>query len=131
MILFTSESTRRRELLQQIGFRVVHHQEREIREDDDIVQKDAPVYFDYHKEKDFLALDEAKQMAIEVARRKVSRAVDDLKDLTTLGLPPGETAVAGADTVVYFNGRVLDRPLLVMPSLANPGQIMEAEDTAR
>jgi septum formation protein len=130
VIWFTSESSRRRELLQQIGFRVIRPENLETEEDADVVQQDAPVDYVYHKHEANLDLDDVKQMSIEAARRKISQAVNEAKCLTTYRRRPEETVVAGADTVVYFKGQVLDRPLPVNPRYVRPGRIEEARDSA-
>ena len=120
MILLTSVSRRRKELLEQIGFR----------KDSDFVQVDTAVNVEYHREKGKLTLDEARQKAMEVARLKISNAVEDALYLPMYDLPPEKTVVVGADTVVYFDGRVLDRPLLVNPQYATPRQLKEAKRAA-
>jgi septum formation protein len=121
MILLTSLSVRRKNLLQQIGFRA----------NVDFVQRDMPVNFDYHGSKQKLSLDEVTEMSVRAARLKVLKAVTEARALTILGLVPEETVVIGADTVVCLNCRVLDRPLLIDPKLALPALIKQAEDRAR
>jgi septum formation protein len=121
MILLTSISQRRRDLLEQVGFR------KEI----DFVQFDTPVNVGYHSKEPKLTLDEVRRMSVEVARTKVRSAVAGTRVHQTLGLPPEEIVVVGADTVVYSDGRVLDRPLPLSPSDATPRQLRRAEDVAR
>lgn len=121
MILFTSLSERRKNLLEQIGFK----------ERNDFIQVD-PVYNpDYHQDKQNLELDEVIEKSIEVAREKIRRSVKDARELTGKHLSPKDTVVAGADTVVYLKGRVLDRPLETSPIDASPKAIKQAEAKAK
>jgi septum formation protein len=121
MILLTSVSTRRKELLQQIGFRVGK----------DFIQDFGPVPFNFHEDKEKLTLDEVKEKALEVARRKIITAVVNQGLLEIHELPAKETVVVGADTVVLFKGRVLDRPLLVNPNNVTEYLKNQAQEQAR
>jgi nucleoside triphosphate pyrophosphatase len=120
MILLTSLSKRRIELLHQIGFRAK----------EDFVQVDIPLNYEYQNVDQKLTLEEVELKAEQAARLKVVRAVKG-GFLRMLALHPEETVVVGADTVIYFQGRVLDRPLLVNREDATPKQISHAEQKAR
>jgi septum formation protein len=102
MILLTSPSPRRKELLQQIGFNPGR----------DFVQIDMPINIDFHVEKETLELDEAVAMLEELTWRKVKRAVEERRALVEHRLIPERTAVVGATTVTYFDKVVRGRPLL-------------------
>ncbi|MCI0393336.1 MAG: Maf family nucleotide pyrophosphatase [Chloroflexi bacterium] len=119
-IFLTSTSTRRKALLQQIGFR----------EQEDFLQADVPVNYDFHKDKQELSLAEVKQKVVEAARLKVTRA-DEARLLRIYHQLPQQTVIVGADTVVFFAGRVLDRPLLFNPSFATPDQLKQGKEEAR
>jgi septum formation protein len=125
MILLTSPSPRRKNLLQQIGFRV----------EEDFVQIDMPINIDFHKNKPKLTLNETTQSIIDISRLKVTRAIEERSALKVLNLSPEETVVVGATTVMYFDDRVLGRPLLASPDLHRaaefPASIRQAEHEAR
>src|SRR6266478_3772577 len=105
MILLTSLSPRRKELLQQIGFNpVTLARRREVQVSfsvSDFIQIDSPVNFYYHQEKQDLTLDEVKKMTVDVAKLKIHRVVEG-RILTIYNLQPEKTVVVGADTIVYF-----------------------------
>jgi septum formation protein len=118
MILFTSVSTRRKALLQQVGFRENEHF--------NLVDGVA-----YHVYPDNLTLEDAGAQAIKAARKKIDFVVKGRLWLSELSLPPEETVVAAADTVVYLNGRVLDTPMGINPAYATPQQIRTGQEKAR
>ncbi len=134
MILLTSLSPRRKELLQQIGFNpVTLARRREVQVSfsvSDFIQIDSPVNFNYHQEKQDLTLDEVKKMTVDVAKLKIHRVVEG-RILTIYNLQPEKTVVVGADTIVYFNNRVLDRPSLVDLDLLTLEHLEQAEREAR
>lgn len=119
-IFLTSTSSRRKALLQQIGFREL----------EDFLQADVPVNYDFHKDKHELSLTEVKQKVVEAARLKVTRAGEG-RLLRVYQQVPEQTLIVGADTVVFFSGQVLDRPLLFDPSFATPEQLKQGRAEAR
>ncbi|HIE14546.1 TPA: hypothetical protein EYP70_04680, partial [Candidatus Bathyarchaeota archaeon] len=121
MILLTSISKRRKELLQQIGFR----------EGVDFVQEDSHFKFDYHEEKSKLTLEEVKQMAVRVARQKINLVVEISQKFSFVDFLPKETVVVGADTVVFSDDQVWDRPLPVNPRSVSPKRREIAKEEAK
>src|SRR5437867_1243271 len=136
MILLTSLSPRRKELLQQIGYNAVTPlRRRELQmqvgfRESDFIQVDSPVNFNYHAEKQRLTLDEAKKMTIDVAKLKIDRVVEG-RILTIYNLQPEKTVVVGADTIIFFSGHVLDRPALVNLDLLPFEHVEQAKKEAR
>lgn len=135
MILLTSLSPRRKELLQQIGFHAVSLERRGRQAEmslgkRDFIQTDSPVDPNYHKNKEILTLDEARKMAVEQARLKVQRKIES-RTLTIFNLQPEKTVVVGADTIIFLEGRVLDRPSAVNPDLLAPEVLIQAQKEAK
>jgi septum formation protein len=121
MIYLTSQSRPRHALLEQLGFRFW----------DDYRFRDTPVNAVYHGDRDRLTLTDVEKKTIVAARDKVRTAVQHLFALQFGRLNPSTTVVVGADTVAYFDGRVLDRPLLQSPAEASQSEIDAAIARAR
>lgn len=119
-IFLTSTSSRRKALLQQIGFR----------EGIDFLQAEVPVSFDFHEKKEELSLSEVKQKVVDAARLKVTSAHEG-RLLRVYQQIPEQTVIVGADTIVFSNGKVLDRPLLFDPTFATPAQLARAKTEAK
>ena len=100
-VLFTSTSPRRKALLESIGFR----------ENRDFLTVQASVLLPFDRD-ETLTVDKAKERAVTTAREKIYQAVNSLHALFVHPLAPDRTVLVGADTVVFCNGKVLDRPLL-------------------
>ncbi len=121
-ILFTSTSPRRRALLEQIGFRP----------GSDFVMVHASVGLKSVGWRGGVpTLERAEEAALRTARRKVAHAVNQMHALTTHGLDPARSVVVGADTVVFCEDRLLDRPMLMALEFAGPRDVQNAIDAAK
>lgn len=101
-ILLTSESPQRKRLLEQIGLKMnVDFVRTKVISPDD----------GGNVAKLVTTLHDAKEFAKSTARQKIASAVHDGQALARKGLVPQETVVVGVDTVVFCDGRLLDRPL--------------------
>ncbi len=70
-----------------------------------------------------------KQAAMETAERKVRFAVNQGHAVAATNLDPTDSVVVGADTVVFCDGQILDRPLVVL--FPGPEDVLAAERAAR
>jgi septum formation protein len=119
-ILLTSDSIRRKALLQQAGFR----------DSIDFEMAGMPVDFHYHNKEERLTLAQVKEKVVEVARLQIRQAQEQ-RTLHNRGLSPKQALLVGAETVLFHDGRVLQRPLSIDPLEATPEEIREAEALAR
>jgi septum formation protein len=117
MFLLTSTSPARIALLRQVGFRENEH----------FATVNAPVNLPFSGSD----LDAICKDVIEAARVKIRFAVESALMLEVKGLPRRESIVVGTDTVAYFEGEVLDRPMSVDPSAASARQLADGEIKAR
>jgi len=81
-----------------------------------------------------LSLDGAKKIAEKTVRRKINWIMRNAQMISeTLGgnWNRANTILIGVDTIVYCNGKILDRPLLVDLHLAGPQHIEQARISAR
>lgn len=117
-ILFTSTSPRRKALLESIGFR----------ENRDFLMIQASVRLPHGDER--LTVDEVKDSALRTAREKIYHAVYAMQSPLKHSLAPDRTILVGADTVVFCNGKVLDRPLLQSLEYARASEMKEARGYA-
>jgi septum formation protein len=127
-ILVTSKSPRRKELLRQIGWIEGEH----------YYTANAGVNLKVDSDEQKLSLSKVK----EIVERNACEKVDFVKNfvmsdqdilLTHVGkiLNPSETLIVGVDTVVFCNGKILDRPLLRALEFAGPEDIENARQRAK
>ena len=114
-ILFTSTSPRRKALLESIGFR----------ENRDFLMVQASVSLPFDRN-ETLTVEKAKERAVTTAREKIYHAVNALHAPLMHSLAPDRSVLVGADTVVFCNGKVLDRPLLRALEYAKPSEMEKA-----
>jgi septum formation protein len=114
-LVFTSTSPRRKQLLEQIGFR----------EERDFVMEGVSVTLDEERD-DTMTLVQAKELARRTAQEKINHALKYTNVLLNHGLNPRETLVIGADTMVFCRDHLLDRPLLKALEFAGPLDIERA-----
>jgi len=112
-ILLTSDSIRRKALLQQVGFR----------DSIDFEMAGMAVDFHYHSEKERLTLPQVKEKVVESARLQVRQAYEQ-RTLPDRGLSPKQAVLLGAETILFYGGRVLQLE-------ATPEEIRQAEALAR
>lgn len=119
-ILLTSTSPRRKLLLEQIGWK--------LEENYKMAQVIVTLEPDRHQNKKRkISLQEAQEIARSAACRKIHQAVYHNRELVQNNLNPKETIVVGADTVVYCEGILIDRPLLKALEHAGPDDIEMAK----
>lgn len=119
-ILLTSTSPRRKLLLEQIGW--------ELEKDYKMAQVIVTLEPDRHQsKKKKITLQEAQEIAKVAACRKIHQAIFHNRELVQNNLNPEETIVIGADTVVYCEGTLIDRPLLKALEHAGPDDIEMAK----
>lgn len=130
ILVLTSESPRREELLRSIGWRRGGQDKKDMdyfsvhasispcaKEDDTHVNKE--------EEKRSLTLEEAKRIAEKTACKKINW-VSEHPDQIWHNLDPSygwiraQTVMIGVDTIVFCGNKILDRPLLSSLELAGP-----------
>lgn len=117
-LLLTSTSPRRKALLAQIG----------LLEDRDF--KTVQVPFALPEPAGPLTLKDAQEQARKAAHAKIHHAIRERHALVTHGLNAADTLVVGADTLVFCEDHILDRPLLNALEFATPRDIQHAIVTA-
>jgi septum formation protein len=123
LILLTSESPRRKELLRQIGWE----------ENIDYIAMNASVNLDVENNEK-LTLNQAKKIAEKTAVRKIHWTMDRVSEIPKKigqGWNPSSTIMVGVDTIVFCNNKILDRPLLQSLQFAGPKDIEEARKRAK
>jgi septum formation protein len=119
-LLLTSDSSRRKALLEQVGFR----------EFLDFEMVGLPLDFPYHHKAERLTLAQVKEQVVEAAGLQVSRAFEE-RALQERGLSPSQAVLVGAETILFHDGRVLERPMAGEPREARPEAIEQAQERAR
>jgi septum formation protein len=124
ILLLTSKSDRRKELLKQIGWE----------EGVDYFTTYASVNPDYSNTDTDLVLEDAKNIAEMTVLNKidwVKKRIVDIEELAGTNWNTSNTILIGVDTIVFCQGKILDRPLLMPRHLAGPEDIRKARDIAK
>ncbi len=119
-LFLTSDSNRRKALLEQVGFRELL----------DFETAATPHDFPYHHKTERLTLAKVKEQVVEAAGLQVSRA-HEARALQERGLSPDEAVLVGAETILFYDGRILERPLAGDPREETPEAIAQAQEQAR
>ena len=115
--------TRRKELLNQIGWE----------EGVDYFTLHASVNLDVENNLNF-TLKDAKKIVEKTACVKINWVMDrnwDISEKIGQSWNSSETIVIGVDTIVFCNGKILDRPLLKSLQFAGPKEIEDARKRAK
>lgn len=122
LIILTSESPRRKELLQSIGWNI----------GDDYVSVSASI--NLNNTKTTLSLEDACRVAKDTACRKIQWLREHhitLVNKVGSNWNPSQTIVIGVDTIVFCGNKILDRPLLRAIEFAGETEITEARHRAK
>jgi septum formation protein len=127
-ILLTSKSPRRKELLKQIGWI----------EGEEYFTTNASVNLNLEYDERELTIDRVKGIVERTAFEKIdfvhNTVIANQGNLIwAIGksINPADTIIVGVDTVVFCNGKILDRPLLKALEMAGPDDIEEARERAK
>jgi septum formation protein len=127
-ILLTSKSPRRRELLNQIGWVEGEH----------YFTTNASVNLSLESDERELTIDRVKGIVERTASEKIdfvhNTVIANQGNLIwAIGksINPADTIIVGVDTVVFCNGKILDRPLLKALEMAGPDDIEKARERAK